>query len=145
MHCKEASEGQPYMLYIDDDTDDLELIGDTIKEINPSANFCYCLSGEEAFSFLESLNKGDVLPAIIIVDLNMPGWDGLRMLNAIKSSSAYQQIPVCIFTNSDHPRHIASSLAAGAFEYLKKPYKREELLKVCRLFERYIHQPLLLK
>ena len=60
-------------------------------------------------------------PAIILLDLNLPGTDGREVLKEIKSDPGLRMIPVIVLTSSSDERDIQACYAAGANSYLKKP------------------------
>lgn len=127
----------PFIVYADDDKDDLELVDSTIRQINPSLVMQGYRNGKEAFDFLESIPDGNRLPSLVILDLNMPDWDGITTMKIIKGNSVYQHIPVVIFTNSDYTAHRESALEAGAVDFINKPYSVDELKKICAEFANY--------
>ena len=119
------------LLYIDDDPDDLMVIREALNKINPDLPLHEFKTGSEAFDFLEAIPEEGLLPSVVILDLNMPGWDGIQTLKALKEKSSYQHIPVCIFTNSDHADHMANSFSAGASQFITKPYNHAQLMETC--------------
>lgn len=129
----------PYILYADDDPDDLFLLKEMLNNVQPRVTMQGCESGKEAFSFLESLPAGDLLPGVVVLDLNMPDWNGSKTLEVLKNNEVYKDIPVFIFTNSDHPKHKAHALELGAVDFITKPYKKEEMISVCESFAAYAH------
>lgn len=131
----------PYLLYADDDYDDLQLLEEKLKEIDPSILMQGCSDGQEAFAALESIDEGNRLPDLIILDLNMPKWNGFKTLEVIKTNELYQDIPVVVFSNSDHPDHLRLSLLKGANDFLKKPYDLTELTRICFLLAGYLDGP----
>jgi len=76
----------------------------------------------EAENGIEGLNKAkDLIPDIIISDINMPGSDGLELCKSIKSNIATSHIPVILLTAQAGVPSIIAGLEAGADEYLTKP------------------------
>jgi CheY-like chemotaxis protein len=128
----------PFIVYVDDDTDDLFLVKETLKTIDSSIAVHDYTNGKEALAFLESIPAGHALPSLVILDLNMPEWTGLQILDAMKQNSIFQEIPVFIFTNSDHPQHKEASFAKGAIDFITKPYRNVELIHICSKFANYI-------
>jgi CheY-like chemotaxis protein len=127
----------PYVLYADDDSDDLFLLREMLNSVAPPVVMHGSENGKEAFNFLESLNPGEALPSVIVLDLNMHNWSGTETLEMLKKSEAYKNIPVFIFTNSDHPTHKALALHLGAADFITKPYKKQDMMRVCELFAGY--------
>jgi len=82
----------------------------------------------EAENGAESISKAkELLPDIIISDINMPGSDGLELCKTIKSNIATSHIPIILLTaQSGLPSNIAG-LEAGADSYLTKPFSAELL------------------
>lgn len=122
---------EPYILYADDDPDDLYLLKETFSKTQPPVSFVGQENGKKVFEFLESIPVGEPLPGIIILDLNMPVWNGTFTLETIKKADVYKQIPVYIFTNSDHPKHREAALTMGAKDFIMKPYRSEDLFAIC--------------
>ncbi|ADJ25354.1 response regulator receiver protein [Dehalogenimonas lykanthroporepellens BL-DC-9] len=81
-------------------------------------------SGEEALQVAR-----EYLPDLIIMDILMPGMDGLTACSQIKSNPATNNIPVLVLTIIDYElnRRFAESL--GADGYITKPFTPEELRK----------------
>jgi DNA-binding response OmpR family regulator len=67
-------------------------------------------------------------PALIILDINMPGGTGLEALRKLKLSAKTSDIPVVVVSGSDDVGMPAQVLALGALEYLPKPIDPEQLL-----------------
>lgn len=135
----------PYILYADDDPDDLYLLNEMLKSVSPEIVMHGCESGRQAYTFLEELPAGQPLPGAVILDLNMPDWNGSKTLEALKHNETYKDIPVIIFTNSDHPKHKESALKMGAADFITKPYRKDELAKVCNVLAEYACQEQRLK
>ncbi len=67
-------------------------------------------------------------PAVAILDINMPGLDGLAVLRQIKDDVALRHVPVMMLTCEGDPGRIAEALDGGAADYVLKPFKNEELI-----------------
>jgi len=81
-----------------------------------------CASGgEEAINYLNSIQEQE-LPSLIILDLNMPKWDGRQTLNYIKSKPQLADIPVVILSTSENKMDKEVCRRLGAASYLQKPY-----------------------
>jgi CheY-like chemotaxis protein len=77
------------------------------------------------------------VPALIILDINMPGGTGLEALRKLKLSARTADIPVVVVSGSDDAGMPAQVKALGAAEYLPKPVDPELLLSaVHRLVEK---------
>lgn len=61
--------------------------------------------------------KRDSFPALILLDLNLPGIDGRELLVEIKTNERFKEIPVVILTTSSNPRDILYCYRHGASSY----------------------------
>lgn len=86
--------------------------------------------GREGLARLEENPDADV----IILDINMPHMTGLQFLGQVKSKPEFAQIPVIIVSTEGKEEDVARGLQAGAVAYLKKPFQREDLLKIIGRF-----------
>src|SRR5689334_16235143 len=114
--------GQPYMLYADDDTDDRAFAVEMMRKLNPAIRVFGCENGLEVVQFLESLDKGVLLPCCIVLDVNMPVWDGFRALRVIKKQAMYSSLPVYMVTSFPSTKDASLAASEGAVEYMAKPY-----------------------
>lgn len=83
------------------------------------------LSGEEALQMLE-----DDPPDVMVLDLRMPGIDGMEVLERVKKK--HPQIEVIILTGHGSDREEKEARRLGAFEYLQKPADTSHLLSTVR-------------
>jgi CheY-like chemotaxis protein len=67
---------------------------------------------------------------VIILDINMPHMTGLEFLGQVKQIADFANIPVVIVSTEGKEEDVARGLQAGAVAYLKKPFQREDLLKI---------------
>ncbi|MDR0453680.1 MAG: response regulator [Deferribacteraceae bacterium] len=81
-------------------------------------------SGEQALEALKSK-----IPDVIVMDITMPGMDGLEACRKIKSNPLYENIPVLLLTATISPNIRAEGLKAGAASYLTKPFSQKDLLE----------------
>lgn len=61
------------------------------------------------------------LPDLVLLDLNLPGENGLELLDAIRGEDRLRRLPVAVFSGSRSPTDISESYARGANCYLQKP------------------------
>lgn len=73
-------------------------------------------------------------PDLVLLDISLPCLSGLEVLRAIRSTPAWQQIPVIMLTTNGHPESTAEATTLGATEYLKKPFSAEHLLRTIASF-----------
>lgn len=87
----------------------------------------------EGFAVRTALNGDDAIreveesePTLLILDVNMPGVDGIQVTRYLRSISI--DIPICILSARDEVRDRVSGLEAGADDYLVKPFAFDELI-----------------
>lgn len=76
-------------------------------------------------------------PALVLLDLNMPGIDGRDVLASIKSSSDTCRIPVVVMTTSDDEWDISRCYEAGANTFIKKPVAMDNLFSALKTLKDY--------
>ena len=110
------------VLVIDDDESARDLLRRTLE--NDGFNVVTAASGSEGFVLARKL-----LPAVITLDVAMPGTDGWRVLRELKADPQLQHIPV-VMVSIIHDQNLGYAL--GADEYLTKPVDRDRLVTVVR-------------
>jgi DNA-binding NtrC family response regulator len=111
------------VLMVDDEEDFVTTLSERMKlrEVDSEV----ALDGEQALQRVE-----DDIPDVMVLDLKMPGIDGLEVLRRVKK--AYPQIPVVILTGHGSEKDEAEARRLGAFDYLQKPVDIEKLIKILR-------------
>lgn len=107
------------VLIVDDESLMRELVSEMLK--GKAKSIIPAQSGVEALEIFKQIPKID----IIITDMNMPGMNGLQLLEKIRQMDPI--IPVVVMTGYSEIFGIEESLKSGVEEYIKKPFKREEL------------------
>ena len=110
-----------HILIVDDDEHTLEILGrwlaregyETIRARN----------GTES---LEELAKNHV--DVIVLDVMMPGMDGLQVCEQLRAHKDWRDIPVILLTAKDDMETRARGMSLGVSEYLTKPVNKQELL-----------------
>jgi two-component system response regulator len=108
---------EPTVLIIDDSEDDVLLTKMVLSKLGQKIRAESASSGEEGLVFLRD---GTELPALVLLDLKMPGMDGIDVLRAIRADDRLCPIPVIIVTHSDLESDREASYQSGANSFLNK-------------------------
>lgn len=77
--------------------------------------------GQEGLGRLHEMED----PGLILVDWNMPVMNGFDFVRAVRAESRFDAVPVVMVTANNELASVAEALAAGANEYIMKPFDRE--------------------
>ena len=85
--------------------------------------------GQEALDVLE----GGARPDVALIDWNMPNVDGLELVTRIRKNSEWRSITLMMVTTESEYDQIVRALAAGAHEYVIKPFTPEAIVEKLQL------------
>ncbi|MCK4486193.1 MAG: response regulator [Desulfobacterales bacterium] len=123
---------KPRLLIVDDEEMFLEYLSKRL--INRKYNVTTCLTGEEA---LERVRNHDF--DVIILDVLMPGIDGIEALREIKNLKPLTE--VIMLTGHASPESGIEAMRHGAYDYFRKPCDTEDLVsKINKAYERKAEQ-----
>ena len=109
---------QGRILVVDDEESVRDLLQRVLKEAG--YNVVTAANGQEALDKMSELSIG-----VVLLDIKMPGLDGFQVLDHIRQRS---NIPVIMLTAIGEVTNVRDSLALGADDYIRKPFKTRELL-----------------
>lgn len=113
--------GLPIICVVDDSEDDLLVLKRTLKRLDVNNPLQHFFKADDALRFFESVQAKTLNVGFILLDVNLPGSDGVSFLKALRNGSAHRYVPVIMFTTSDADEDISSSYKAGANAYVTKP------------------------
>ena len=127
------------ILLIEDNPDHVELIVKALKENNVLSEVHVMASGEEAIDFLYQRGEyaNAAKPGLILLDIKLPGMDGIEFLRRVKADPKLKSIPVVVLTTSGSEEEIAESYRCGANSYIVKPVDFEHFAKVLKELKFY--------
>lgn len=130
------------ILIVDDDVEDCQMIREALSESRLLNEVEFLHDGEQLLAYLnqrhgESIQDGNMLPGLILLDLNMPRMDGREALREIKKHPHLQLIPIIVLTTSQAEEDIVRSYNLGANSFITKPIEFHSLVQVMRDIGRY--------
>lgn len=127
------------VLLVDDHRGDVRLTEEALEACAVRTNLSVALDGEEAMSFLRREGRFDQAPRpdIILLDLNLPKKNGMKVLSEIRADPAMTEIPVIVLTTSTSEKDILEAYQLHANSYITKPVDLEKFFDVVRLIESF--------
>jgi CheY-like chemotaxis protein len=123
-------EDQPLIVCADDDADIRELV--MLGLANHGYRVVFAADGTEALRLAESWE-----PALMILDVSMPGLDGVELTRRLRAGAGTSGIPVMLLTARVQDADLKRGYEAGADAYITKPFALDQLNReVERLLER---------
>lgn len=93
--------------------------------------------GEEAMQLIDAWERGELPPALILLDLKLPKVDGLEVLGRLKQHPKFRTIPVVMLTTSAEDRDVQAAYALGVNSYIVKPVSFDKFMDVAEKIEVY--------
>ena len=112
---------RPTIMIVDDDVFATRLVAKAL-EAQPW-NLVFAAESVEAFGKLETAR-----PSVILMDVNLPGLDGLEFTERLKATPALAGIPVIMLTGEARRETLERSRMVGAASFIVKPFTRDSLI-----------------
>jgi CheY-like chemotaxis protein len=123
------------ILLVEDNPADVELTKEAFKQCQLPAHILVKPNGMEALEYLRTHLHN--LPNLILLDLNLPRWDGKSLLRAIKSDRALRRIPVIVLTTSNAEQDVLESYDLHANCYIVKSLDIDHFFEKIRCLETF--------
>lgn len=108
------------ILVVDDEPDNFDVIDTLLSDRN--YHLYYASSGERAIDSLEAIQ-----PDLILLDVMMPGMDGIEACQRIKATPQWEAVPIIMVTVLTSKQDLAQCFSVGADDFISKPVNRLEL------------------
>jgi CheY-like chemotaxis protein len=123
------------VLLVEDNPSDVDLMKRAFRKARILNELVVAQDGEEAVDYLWGTGKWagrdvDELPAIALMDLNLPGISGIEVLRRIREDPHTRRLPVVILTSSREEQDRAAGYDAGVNSYLCKPVDFTEFARM---------------
>jgi two-component system chemotaxis response regulator CheY len=115
-------------MVIDDSRVIRMILSNTLAELGYEV--CQAANGKEALVVAEH-EREDL--SLILVDWNMPEMNGLEFVKQIRSDARFSAVPLMMVTTETEMEQMVTALAAGANEYVMKPFTKEIIADKLRL------------
>lgn len=130
------------ILLVEDNHDDIDLARYASESGRLNVDLVVAHDGEEALEYLFATGRhvGRAVadyPAVVILDLGLPGIGGLDVLRAIRQRTETKRIPVVILSGSDRSSDIVEGYDFGANSFVRKPDNLEDFRSLVAQLERY--------
>ena len=116
-----ATKAQPVVLVVDDQQANVRMVGALLTRAGYTV--LPALSGAEG---LETARGSK--PDVVLLDMKMPGMDGFEVLRQMRMDAGTRDLPVIFLTADSDRENLIRAFAAGAIDYITKPFVAEELL-----------------
>lgn len=129
------------VLYVEDDSNDIYFVGWGFETAGLTNPIHVVTDGEQAIDYLAGngpyADRAQYpVPALVLLDLNLPMLSGIEVLRWIRQQSQYQSLPVVIFSASDQDADKEKARQLGASDYLVKPADMTTLPEIVQALAR---------
>lgn len=130
------------ILLVEDNPDDALLTEHALRESNVCNDVVHVGDGVEALDYLFCRGRyagrdPTDLPAVVLLDINMPKISGLDVLREIRANPATHRLPVVVLTTSKEEQDLVSSYDLGANSYVRKPVDFDQFTEAARSLGMY--------
>lgn len=123
-------------MYADDDLDDKTWIVEAWETLDVPVQIDFVDNGRQVLDYL--MEWDPVLPALIVLDLNMPEMDGRQTLQKLKNEPQFRNIPVVIVTTSTSRLDMEVCKRLGATLFLTKPDTHAEWQVIAKQLQPFL-------
>ena len=118
------------LLLIEDNPSDVELTRQGLIEGRIPHKLIVARDGRQALYYLRRRRaEGQRLPDLIMLDLDLPGYNGAELLGYLRTHRQLHTIPIVIFTSSDVDRDLLTAYQLPADSYIRKPVDFDSFLE----------------
>jgi two-component system response regulator len=126
----------PVILLVEDSEDDVELTLRALRRNDVPSRVEVARDGAAALEYLLG-EATHPLPAVVLLDLNLPKLSGLEVLERLRAHPRTRLLPVVILTSSHEDTDLAKGYALGANSYVRKPVDYDAFLEAARQLGAY--------
>jgi CheY-like chemotaxis protein len=130
---RDPMDDEPFEIVLVEDAEpDVFLVREALESGGVAFNLRVFSDGEKAVDFIDEVDRaGDgASPDLMLLDLNLPKKSGAQVLEHVKQSLRWRDVPVVVLTSSDSPRDKEQAAQLGATRYFRKPSRLAEFMKL---------------
>ena len=121
------------MLIAEDDMGHAALIQKNLRRSGIKNEFIHFRDGGEVLDFLfkrtPEAQRVNGIPYLLLLDINMPGIDGIEVLKQVKEDAKLRKMPVIMLTTTDDPREVEKCHKLGCNSYVAKPVDYDQFVE----------------
>jgi len=125
------------ILLVEDNPVDVDLTRRAFRRRSLLSPLQVARDGEDALARLASWERGQPIPAVILLDLKLPRISGIEVLRRIRAHPRFGTLAVVVLTSSAEMSDVTAAYAAGASSYIVKPVDFDQFAAVCERIEQY--------
>jgi CheY-like chemotaxis protein len=131
------------ILYAEDEENDIFFFEQALQNAGSLHTLKAVADGQQALDYLEGKDpfadrSRHPLPAIVVLDINMPKKSGFEVLEWIRQQPRFKSLPVLILTSSSLQEDMAKARLLGVDDYFLKPSDPRKLIHFAQSFEQVL-------
>jgi DNA-binding response OmpR family regulator len=137
-----ADENLRTILLVEDESTDAAFLLRGFEKAQVKNPIIHLKNGDDALRYLAG--KGEFadrkkypLPALMLLDLKLPGTTGIQLLQWMRVQGEIKRVPVVVLTSDDNPETINAAYDLGANSYLVKPGNAAEIARMVQSIQKY--------
>ncbi len=134
---------RPCILWVEDNASDVLLVQQAMREADLDADLIVASNAVAAFQHMDARHPNVLKrnpPDLILVDINLPGINGMVVLNEIRKHRDWKKSPTVVLTSSSNPKELQACREIGAIECITKPATFEGYIQVISQLRRHLPQ-----
>lgn len=133
MNSTSSTNLQFSLLICEDDLDEQKLLANIITKHFPDWKYYFVSDEIELAAFLKTKTHFSIL----LLDINLPGKDGIEILKHIRQINSYKSLPIIGLSNETNQEKIFDVFLNGATTFFSKPVDTDELIKILKTLPAY--------
>ena len=126
---------RPWVVLVEDNPGDVRLVREAFYECGLHYNLTVLADGERAMQLIDRLESETMAcPNLMLLDIGLPKNGGFEILQRIRASPRFPQLPVVILTSSDAQRDRERAAQLGVTKYIRKPGSLDDFIRLGLVF-----------